>query len=142
MDRRWTCRRASPETRLLPGLDIALASITNSPALLIREFARLHRLDDAISAHALLLAYLLEGEPATHGEPPVRHTRAGHKPRRKAEHDPHWSRRAAGLSRHPVMTIQQEEQAPSQSGSFLNLDGMNEALAVPHLAWFHANGSG
>ena len=119
MDRGWTCRRASLETRLFPGFDIALASVANSTALLVRKFARLHRLDDMLPAHTLLLAYLLDGEPATHGAPPVSHTRDGHKPRRKTEHDCHWARRTAGLSRYPVMTFQQNEQADSQSQALL-----------------------
>ena len=35
------------------------------------------------------------------------------------EHDPHWARRAAGFSRYPVMTFQQNEQADSQSQALL-----------------------
>ena len=119
MDRGWACRRASPDTRLFPCFDIALASVANSTALLVRKFARLHRLDDMLPAHTLLLAYLLDGEPATHGDPPIRHARAGHKPRRNTEHDPHWAKRSVGLSRYPVMTFHQNKQAGSQSQALL-----------------------
>ena len=50
---------------LFPGQDIAQAGVADAAPALVRQLTRLHRLDDPLPSHSLLLANLLDAEPDT-----------------------------------------------------------------------------